>query len=75
VCPERAVDVVVFAVDVAGDRAPQGDESRSWRNWQEIALRYDELEELVERYARTCADFAPLLVEIEDRAQAPAVND
>ena len=46
--PEREIAVVALAVDVTGDCATDGDESRAGRDWNEEPMRHDAAEQLVE---------------------------
>ncbi len=60
---ERAVDVMALAVDVAGDRAADGDEARAGRHGHEPTLRDDHPQQLVEADAGVDRDRARVGVE------------
>ena len=48
--PEREIAVVTLAVDVTGDCATDGDESRAGRDRNEEPMRHDAAEQLVETH-------------------------
>ena len=71
---DGALAVVVLAVDVARDGAPDRDEARPGRHRDEEAPRHDHLQQRVDRAARLDAHDAGRVVELEDPVEPGAVE-
>ena len=72
VVAERPVDVMVLAVDVAGDRPADRDEPGAGRDRDEEAARHDQPQQVVDAHARRGSSPLPWRRRARRRARVPA---
>jgi hypothetical protein len=74
VAAKRAAAVVVFAMNIVGDGAANGDEFSAWCDGQEPAARYEEVEDFGQGDACFAAQDACLPVEGDEALQVCEVE-
>lgn len=68
--PEAAGNMMVLAVHVVRDRAPDGDEARAGHDRQEPAVRHDQIQDVPEENARLASQHAGFPIEGDEAVQA-----
>jgi hypothetical protein len=72
-CAESSRAVVIFSVDIVGDRAPDGDEASAGSDRKKPTFREEHFNDVRQADAALAAEYAGGFIESQEAVEAPAI--